>query len=186
MRLIALMSALVLMAPVVAEEVYKTRDAAGNVIYSDEPSPEAETIQIQEAQTVPADDVPPFEYKPPAPSTNNYTKLAIVSPASDEALRPEDDSVRVAARVEPQFRGQDTFVLILDGKEHSSGKSPSFLLNGLERGSHTASVKIRDPKGAELISSDPVTFHILKTSVPPKKAAPLPGPPKPPKPPKAP
>ena len=183
MRLIALMCALVWLAPAAAEEVYKTTDAAGNVIYSDTPSPEAETIQIQEAQTIQADDAPPFAYEPPAPSTNSYTKIAIISPANDEALRPEADSVRVSARVEPKFRGQDTFVLMLDGKEHSAGKSPSFLLKGLERGSHTVSVKIRDPKDTVLITSDPVTFHILKITALQKKTAPPPGPPKPPKPP---
>ena len=181
MRLIALMCALLWMVPVTAEEVYKTRDAAGNVIYSDKPSPEAETIQIQEIQTVPADGAPPFVYTPPAPSATNYTKLVIVSPANDAALRPEEDSVQVTAKVEGQFRGQDTYVLYLDGKEQSSGKSPSFLLSGLERGSHQVNMKIRDPKGMVLISSEPVTFHILKISALQKKTAPPPGPPKPPK-----
>lgn len=186
MRLIALLWAVVLIAPVFAEEVYKTTDAAGNVIYTDKPSPEAEKIQIQEAQTVPADEAPPFKYTPPAQPAQRYTSLTIVSPANDESLRPEDDSVRVAARLEPQFRGQDTFVLFLDGKEHSSGKSSSFLLNGLDRGTHQVSVKIRDPNGTDLISSAPVTFHILKVSVLPKKA-PAPGtPPKPSNPPKTP
>ena len=178
MRLIALMYALLSMAPLAAEEVYKTTDATGNVIYSDEPSPEAETIQIQEVQTVPADNAPPFEYKAPASSTGIYTKLAIVSPANDAALRPEDDIVRVSAQMEGQARGQDTYVLLLDGQEHSSGKSPSFVLTGLERGAHRLSMNIRDPNGTVLISSDPVTFHILKVSAPPKKPAPAPKPPK--------
>ncbi len=181
MRLIALVCALLMITPLSAEEVYKTKDAAGNVIYSDTPSADAETIQIQEAQTIQADGAPPFEYKPPAPTTTGYTKLVIVSPKNDEALRPEDEeaTVQVAARLEPQFRGNDYYVLILDGKEHSAGKSSSFPLTGLDRGSHTVVVKIRDPKGTVLISSDPVTFHILKTSIVPKKAPP-------PKPPKAP
>jgi len=180
MRLIALMCALLWLAPVAAEQVYKTTDAAGNVVYSDKPSPDAETIQIQEAQTVPADNAPPFDYKAPAPSTA-YTKLEIVSPENDTSFRTEDDSpgVQVSARVEPQFRGQDSYVLFLDAKEHASGKNPSFLLNGLERGSHQVSMKIRDPEGKDMISSDLVTFHILKVSAPPKKAAPAPKPPKP-------
>jgi hypothetical protein len=187
MRLISLMCALMWMVPVAAEEVYKTTDAAGNVIYSDKPSPEAEVIQIQEAQTVPADNAPPFDYKAPAPSTA-YTKLAIDSPENDAAFRPEDDSegIQVTAHVEPQIRGQDSYVLFLDAKEFGTSKSPSFLLKGLERGSHQVAFKIRDPDGKDMISSDLVTFHILKVSVPPKKAAPPPPPPKPPTPPKAP
>ncbi|MBI1731141.1 MAG: DUF4124 domain-containing protein [Gammaproteobacteria bacterium] len=188
MRLITMLMVTVLVAPAVAEEVYKTTDADGNVIFSDQPSPDAETIQIPETQTVPADQAPPFEYKPPAPGAA-YTSLAIVSPANEQAFRPEDEDsgVQVTARVEPRFRGQDSYVLVLDGKEHSSGKSPSFTLTALDRGSHQVSVKIKDPDGKTLISSDPITFHVLKVSALQKKAAPGPGqPPKPPAPPKAP
>jgi len=171
MRLIALMCALLWIVPVAAEQVYKTTDAAGNVIYSDKPSPEAEIIQIQAIQTVPGDTAPPFEYKAPAPSTD-YTKLEIVSPENDTAFRPEDenDGVTVTAHLEPQIRGQDSYVLFLDAKEYGSAKSPSFVLKGLERGSHQVSFKVRDPDGKDMISSDLVTFHILKVSVPPPKA----------------
>lgn len=185
MRLIALLLVAALAVPAIAEEVYKTTDEAGNVIYSDQPSPEAETIQIQETQTVPGDTAPPFEYTPPAPGVRPYTAVSIVSPANDEAMRPEDQSVRIVARAEPGFRGQDSFVLFLDGVEHSSGKSSTFLLGELERGTHTVSVTVRDPTGADLITSAPISFHVLRTSVQPKKPAPAPGP-KPPKPPKAP
>ena len=179
MRLIALMCALLWMVPVAAEQVYKTTDAAGNVIYSDKPSPEAEVIQIQEAQTVPGDTAPPFEYKAPAPSAD-YTKLEIVSPENDTAFRPEDENegVTVTAHVEPQIRGQDSYVLFLDAKEYGTSKNPSFLLKGLERGSHQVAFKIRDPDGKDMISSDLVAFHILKVSVPLKQSAPPPKPPK--------
>jgi hypothetical protein len=180
MRLIALMCALLWMAPVAAEEVYKTMDAAGNVIYSDKPSPEAETIQIQEAQTVPADDAPPFTYTAPAQAESSYTRARIVSPANDEALRPEDETVQVSATVEPSYQGRDIVVLFLDGKEHSRGKSLSWTLTGLERGTHQVQVKVISAAGKELVSSGSASFHVLKNAIPPKKA-PAPKPPKPPK-----
>lgn len=184
MRVIVLLLAATLAVPVAAAEVYKTTDEAGNVIFSDQPSPEAETIRIQETQTIPADGAPPFTYTPPAPAVQPYTKLSIVSPVNDEAMRPEDQAVRIVARAEPAFRGQDTYVLILDGQEHGSGKSSTFVLNDLERGTHSVSVVLRDPTGAELIRSEPVMFHVLRTTVLQKKA-PAPTPPKP-APPKAP
>jgi hypothetical protein len=176
MRLIALLLGTLLLQPAVAAEVYKTTDEAGNVIYSDKPSPEAETIMIPETQTIPADTAPPFEYTPPAPETRPYTGLSIVSPTNDEALRPEDQAVRVTARAEPAFRGQDTYVLFLDGREHSAGKSPVFVLPELERGTHSVAVALRDPAGTELIRSEPVTFHVLRTTVlQKKKPTPPPG-----------
>ncbi len=182
MRLIALICALLWMAPMAAEEVYKTTDAAGNVIYSDQPSPEAETIQIQETQTVPGDDAPPFTYTPPTPTESNYTRARIVSPANDEALRPEDDTVQVSASVEPGYQDRDVAVLYLDGKEYSRGKTLSWTLTALERGTHQVQFKVLSAAGKELVSSESASFHVLKYSIPPKKAAP-PKPVKPPKPP---
>jgi hypothetical protein len=180
MRVIAILTVALFAMAAAAEEVYKTTDEAGNVIYSDKPSPDAETITIQEAQTVPADKASPFEYKPPPPG-QAYTKLEIASPANDEAIRPEDENsvVQVTARVTPQFRGQDAYVFTLDGKEHKTGKSASISLTGLDRGTHQVSVKIVDPEGKTMISSDPISFHILKTSVQPKQPAPKPKPPQP-------
>lgn len=189
MRPVALMLAAAVCMPTAAAEVYKTTDAEGNVIFSDQPSPDAETIQIQETLTVPGDKAPPFEYTPDAAPAQPYTALSIVTPADDEAMWPEDQAVRVEVRAEPGNRGTDAFVLFLDGKEHSRGTGTTFLLNNLERGTHTVSVTARDSSGKELIKSNTVTFHVLRTSVLPAKGTPKPGtkpPPKPPKPSKAP
>lgn len=180
MRLTVLLLGVAVAMPVAAAEVYRTTDAAGNVIFSDQPSPGAEKVQIQETATIPGDDAPRFEYTPPAEAFA-YRKVTIESPADDEALRPEDASVNVSVAVEPQLRSQDSLVLMLDGREFAAGTSQSFALADLDRGTHTVQALVREQGGKILARSSTVSFHVLRTAIPPKKAAPA-NPPKPPKP----
>lgn len=174
MRLIALLLGIAMAVPAAAADVYKSTNAEGNVVFSDQPSPGAETIRIQETQTVPADRAGTFEYTPPAPEAFAYGKVAIEQPSNDEALRPEDKSVVVSVSLEPELRGGDSLVLMLDGREFAAGRSKSFALAELDRGTHTVEAVVRENGGRVVARSAPVSFHVLRTAIPPKPAKPAP------------
>jgi len=151
-----------------AEEVYKTVGPDGSTVYSDTPSENAEKLIIEGVQTVETHDLPPSGYVPPPPENlNPYTGVMIASPQNDETLRPGEQDIAVSVAVLPQFDSKDTVVLYLDGSQHASGKTTSFSLAMLDRGTHTLRAEVLGNTGEVLAVSDTVSFHVHRTTVQP-------------------
>ncbi|MGH8245738.1 MAG: DUF4124 domain-containing protein [Gammaproteobacteria bacterium] len=154
-----------LFAATASAEVYRSVDAAGNVIYSDEPSPGAELVDVQEVQTYTPEPVPPSTYSPPpGEPAPNYTRLEIISPANDESVRQNDGNVTVSVAVVPDLRGSDRLALYVDGQPMASGSSTVIAVENLDRGTHELRAVVTGPDGKPRGSSAPVTFHLLRHS----------------------
>ena len=146
-------------------EVYRSVDENGNVVFTDQPSPDAELIEIDELQTIPAPSSGDFEYTPPpAKPRPKYTSVTITSPEHDLPIRNNSGNVTVTIATEPALRGSDELVLILDGKEIILGQATAKAFNAMDRGSHQLRAIIRDGSGRILQSSESVTFHLLRHS----------------------
>ncbi len=150
-------------APAFAE-VYRSVDAEGNVVFSDEASPEAEKIIIPKLQTIPALNPGSFQYKPAAKRPQPYT-LAITSPADDAAIRNNAGNISVSVSVKPDLSSGDKLVIYLDGKEVGTGTSVS--LQNIDRGTHQLRAVIRDSNDRIRKSSKSVRFHMLRRFVRP-------------------
>jgi len=150
-----------------AEEVYRTVDESGNVIYSDQPSEDAEKINIDNVQTITLPTAPEFSYTPPAQEAGPYyTRVEVSSPANDATIRPEDeDLVKVNLAIEPSLAGNDTVLLFLDGHQVASATSTSFDLPNVDRGTHLLTATIRGPDGTVRGQSSPSSFHLQRVSV---------------------
>lgn len=159
-------------------EVYRSVDEDGNIIYTDKPSPNAEEIRIDPIQTIEAPDIEPFKYTPPADPAGKsiYTKLEIISPENDAAIRSNEGNISISAVVQPglNISAGHQLVLIMDGNEVSTG-GPQFDLTNIDRGTHTVTVAIKDKQGKTVMQSSPVSFTVLRAAVKP------PPPPPPPK-----
>lgn len=164
MRKLLILSCLLLSQPGLAD-VYRSVDKEGNIIYSDQPSPDAEKVRIDELQTISPPPPPPPTYTPPPEKPGPaYSRLAIASPENDAALRADEGSVNVAVAVEPSLLGTDTLVVYLDGKEYASGKGTSFVLSEVERGTHQLRAVVKGVDGKIKQSSASSTFHLLSHS----------------------
>lgn len=96
--------------PFAAAEVYRSYDESGNVVFSDQPSANAEKIEVEAAFTytpveIPADPVTAeedlvSEEEEMMPAAPNY-QVAIVSPQDDEAIRANDGFVTINVQVRP-------------------------------------------------------------------------------------
>ncbi|MDX1519387.1 MAG: DUF4124 domain-containing protein [Gammaproteobacteria bacterium] len=143
--------------------VYRTVDEDGNPVFSDEPSPQAEEINLPEVQTVPAERNIKFETtKSKEDSSGKYKSLAITSPENDEPVRENAGNVTVKVQVKPGLRRQDSLRVYLDSELVKEGRDTSFDLANLERGTHQLTASVVNKEGEEILTSTPVTFHLLR------------------------
>lgn len=154
--------------------VFKSRDAQGNTVFSDQASEAAEEIVIESPQT--------FKTEPTSrlftrtkPETlvklgPAYKSLRIVSPENDIAVRDNAGKLIVRFALDPALQANHSLQLIVDGKFHSEKKSagPISLAN-LDRGTHQLQAQIvADGSGEILQSSNAVSTTILRVSVIPR------------------
>jgi hypothetical protein len=154
-------------APVIStgKLVYKSVDAKGNTIFTDNPPPNrpSEAIKVNTANTIPSTGVTSgFDESGKAPKKQklvDYT-LTITSPSNDELLGQDVESITLAVQLEPGLQDGDTFQLYYDGNPVSN--ETSYTVDVLDRGTHTVEAKIFDSNGVELKSADKVQFHVRR------------------------
>lgn len=157
---------LVFFASGLMADVYRSVDENGNVVFTDQPSPDAELIEVDELQTIQPPPAGKFEYTPkPAKPQPRYTALDIVSPEHDSAIRDNGGNVTVNIRTNPALQGADKLVLYLDGEEIILGNATTKSFSGLDRGTHQLRAAIKDENDRIQLSSNSVTFHLLRHSV---------------------
>ncbi|HEC53626.1 MAG TPA: DUF4124 domain-containing protein [Pseudomonas sabulinigri] len=162
-----------------ASEVYTWTDAQGNRIYSDQPNPNSTKVEVGPTNSIePPKPIPAFSE---SSSSNNsssdpgssagYRSLMITSPANDTALRANDGNVTLTVTIDPPLRQGSLLRAQVDGNLNEqaipgSGQPQATLtLPNLDRGTHEVSAVIMDTKGKVLLSSEPVTLHVQRTSL---------------------
>ena len=171
MKIAALLSALLLLAPAAASaaKIYKWIDAQGNVIYSDMPRPGAVELDVP---TDPAGIVPVPPQEPSKPGATPaeaaaYRTLKVVTPADQDVLENLGGWVSVSLIVEPALRSAEGHAirLRLDGQTLATRYPGSEIaLPNVERGQHTLEAEVVDPTGATLITSALVAFTLSEPS----------------------
>ncbi len=155
-------------------EVYRWVDKSGNVIFSDQPHPDAELVDIDTSptyspvaipeQTLTASEEDQEEFEVP-----NY-QIDIVSPENDISIRDNAGTVTISVKVIPELdvEREDQLIIKLDGQTLGEPQfSTSFTLTNIERGTHTTQVAIVDKLNKTLKTSKAVTFHLQRYSVAP-------------------
>ncbi|MFT4797997.1 MAG: hypothetical protein ACJAYE_000930 [Candidatus Azotimanducaceae bacterium] len=151
--------------------VFKSQDAEGNTVFSDQASEEAEEIVIDAPQTFKAQPTgglfQPSKPEPVVETGPAYKSLRIVSPENDIAVRDNAGNLIVRFTLDPALQPNHSLQLILDGKLHSERKSagPISLAN-LDRGTHQLKAQIIEDESGEILqSSNSVSTTILRVSV---------------------
>lgn len=168
-RIICAFLFLLLIIPfAMAEEIYKTVDENGKVIYTDTPTKEGEKVEMQELNTV-----PPPEYRPrPSSSSSeggssmdgppNY-QLYFSSPADGTKVGPEQTSLNVQVQVEPGLQSGHLLQFFVNGQPQGTAQSStSFVATNLMRGQKTIGVAIVDQQGNVLASAAPVRVYVIR------------------------
>jgi hypothetical protein len=155
-----------------AATTYRWVDADG-VHLSDQPHPGAEKITLAQPQTysssasAPTTTQPGLRAVPSVPAQQRgpfrYEGCAIVQPANDEVLL-DPESVMVRAQVTPSVRQGDQVTLALDGATIQGQGQLEARIQPAERGTHSASITVRDRDGKILCQSAGNTFHVRQAS----------------------
>ena len=150
--------------------VYKSVDAEGNVVYTDEPGADAKPVDLPPLSTVPAPKYDPDLLKSITSDdkAEAYKSITIVSPIADETLRDNTGAVSVSVSSEPVLNkaAGHRFKYYLDGKapdEPTASDRTSFI--NVDRGAHDVAVAVVDVSGKELIKSNSVRFYLHRQSV---------------------
>jgi Domain of unknown function (DUF4124) len=146
-------------------EVWEWTDANGVKHYSDAPAPGARKIVILGSTTTA---VPANTAQPGTPGTRGdasapavkYDKLEIWQPENETSYFSTDVAVDVRQRATPDLQNGDRLLSYLDGKLAAKENAFEFQVTNLERGVHSLTSVIVDPKGNEKIRSNSVVFYI--------------------------
>lgn len=158
-------------------QVYKKVLPDGSVVFTDEPTEGAQTINVQplptislpggKAKTEPTANAKGGKATDEAKSATQFSTFAITEPAHDSAVRSNNGAVTINLNIQPGLDPKQghAVTLLLDGKPTGApGAQTSFTIEGVERGSHTIGAEIRDGSGRVVASANPVLFHLLRHS----------------------
>lgn len=176
-RLAPALTALALMlslasAPV-ASEVYRHVDEDGSVTFSDEPmDDDSEAMELESLPEVNLPDPAERERRSsPDQGEDNQTQeqqgyqtLEITSPEHDSAFWRGDGLVVVRFQSQPPLRSGHRYSLELDGKQVQQGRSTTFTLENMNRGTHELVVHVINADGETISSSDVTRFTLHRPS----------------------
>ena len=163
-----------LVAPSLAEGIYKWEDADGQVHYSDMPKEGAVEVEVQPAQTF---SLPTTASTAAATSVtdNNtdteedqgYESLAIISPTQEETIWNTGGKVTVSLNLQPGLKAGHSIRLYMDGQLLTDlpSRSSSLQLSDVYRGEHQIQAEVQNKQGQVQITASPVKFFYQQTSV---------------------
>lgn len=149
--------------PVPGQVIYRTRDAAGNVIFTDQPpaGQAAEPIQLREHNIVPLvrPVIPssPTEQAVEEDEGERYA-VSIVAPPNGETFH-NPEVIQVQAAVSPAMRKGQTLQLL------DNGVPSELKLEWPDRGEHVLVVRLLDKDGKVLAESGAVTVFVHRVSL---------------------
>lgn len=169
-RMFCIFISLLVSSIVQAGQVFMSRDADGNVVFSDRAEGNAERHEVKALPTVPAYVVPQrlqTSSSDKAPKTlPDYKSISIVSPRSGETFQNGDaNNLMVIVDLQPALLADDTLQLFDNGTLIRQTRAGYFAINDLERGEHKLDVAVYSHDGKEKIRSDAITVYIQRVSV---------------------
>lgn len=170
-----------------AQTVYRTTDAQGNVVFTDSPpanATPADRVQIGPTNTArPPENLsrPVTEDAPEAePAIVSYT-VAITAPANETSFPMGPGNFSVSVKVSPGLGNSERLQLFLNGEPRGEPQQAStWDLTNVFRGQHDLTVGVIDGSGKTIARSEPVRVFVHRPSVNFKNRAKPPAKPRPP------
>ena len=167
-RMLIALLALMLALPLAAQDrIYKTVDADGNVIYTDQkPSDDAEPIDLPELSVVDPVEIGTLPARPQrAADEAPELVFSIASPIQDETIWNTGFTVDVRMSLSTEMPAGSQIVLFVDGEQKATTRALSTTLRDVYRGPHTLRAELQTQTGQVLASTESVRFFIQQQSV---------------------
>ena len=153
------------------KKVYKSQDANGNVVYSDQGPEDAEEIEVPDSvnyTTTKKTYALPSTSEPEQPELSTaYTEFMITSPITDTAVRSNPGDLQISFKLDPALQSNHSIELLVDGSLTKTQKSAAPIqLSNLDRGTHSFQLQIVEDESSEVLqSSNSVSVTLLRHSI---------------------
>jgi len=151
--------------------IYKSVLPDGTVIFTDQPELGAEKIDVPNLQTYPPPSVSTAidpQISPPQEAAVIYTSLIITSPANDATIRENSGKVEIHVATEPPLQAQAGHKILVKMDGQAIGEpatTQQYVLDNVDRGTHSLQASILDASGNTLVESETVIFHLKRISI---------------------
>lgn len=146
-------------------EVYKYKDEAGNIIYSDSPPSNQPNLAPAELPPViyhPAT-VPVEREKKETVSTEKLT-VSISTPEQDAFILPTQQNFSVSASLSRTLQPNESITLFVNGKPNgSAGQTTSWTVENLSRGEYSLNVIVTNDQNKTIATSGATTIFVQRT-----------------------
>jgi hypothetical protein len=165
-----------LLSNTIEAEIYKSVDADGNVIYSDKADSQAQSVELPQANTLPAVQVPKKTATTADKDSEDtdkdeaytYKSVRIISPKNDEGITHGGGNLSISIKTNPKLHKDHRIRMLMDGKNVAEARTGSLQLTNIDRGSHTFQAVIVDQQDKILKRSRSITVHLFRPSVKPQ------------------
>lgn len=159
---------LLIAATAARAEVYKSINADGEVIYSDQPGRGAERVKIAPLPSYTPQPVRTLSRSaPPAVQQLHYASFTVSAPVSEVTIRNNLGTVVIETRLTPALMTSLGHVIqyFLDGQPYGVAiDGNSLTLSNVDRGEHRLSASVLDAAGNILISTAETTVFVKRAS----------------------
>lgn len=148
--------------------IYKFYDENGELVFSDQPGPNAEKLDLEPISTIKPRIVKLPKANNQTQGTSLYETFTFANPTQGETLRENNGSINVDLLLNPPLDGNlgHLVELKLDGKAVSDPvSSMAFTLNNVDRGSHTLTASVIDRDQKVIAQTETITVHLKRNSV---------------------
>lgn len=139
-----------LLADEPAPGIYRSKDKNGNTVFTDQPSNNAERIELQDTNRTPAVAPRPRAKKPESKDKGSGYRVEIVQPADKGVVPNGLIPTQVSVNVDPPLLPKHRVEFLLDGVSQQLGSSQQHTITRLSPGSHQISVRVVDADGEPL------------------------------------
>lgn len=149
------------------EEIYKTVDKDGNVVFSDQPAGKAEPVRVgrTNAMQPPAATSKPAGSAPAGEAGPVYDSVEITSPADGGTVTNPSGNILVRFTLAPPLRQGDSTRLLVDGMPGGIPADGGLLAPTTSRGEHRLEVQVLDAAGTVLATSAPVHVTVFRNPI---------------------
>ena len=153
--------------PATAEEIYRSVDEHGRVIFSDKPSDGAKPVEVRPANTMsqPAPTAPTADKadaQEPSAAARPYTLVAIVEPADGATVVDQLGAFTVRFSTEPPRQADHPVRLLMDGEPAGTNVAEGVRVSGSTRGDHLLQLQVLDRDGRLLGQSGTVRVLVVR------------------------
>ncbi len=167
---LAFVFACVVPGSALAQQIYRSVDEHGNVVFSDQPpapGQEGEQVELGDLNTAP----PPEPRPRPAPAQQEpepavAPTVTITSPDDETTIAMGPGNFSVSGSAEPPLGPGERLQLFMDGEAVGPPQAgASWGLEGVLRGPHDLVIRRVNNSGKTIAESDPVRVYVLRPSL---------------------